>query len=102
MKARTGVLLLAGIAVSSLIAVRVHSQTPVTQTQTARTYVGSATCRGCYQPIYEGGSKTRMANVAPHPKKPPELVLPDFAKSDPLLTFKPSDVALVYGTKWKQ
>ena len=102
MKFRAVVLLLAGIAASTLIAVTVHSQAPATQAQPARTYVGSATCRGCHQAIYERWSKTRMANVVTDPKLRPALVLPDFSKSDPLLTFKLSDVAFVYGTKWKQ
>jgi predicted CXXCH cytochrome family protein len=43
-----------------------------------------------------------MANVVTDPKLRPQVVIPDFAKSDPLLTFKLDDVALVYGTKWKQ
>jgi predicted CXXCH cytochrome family protein len=43
-----------------------------------------------------------MANVVTDPKVHPEVVIPDFNKADPLLTFKLSDVALVYGTKWKQ
>ena len=30
------------------------------------------------------------------------VVLPDFNKADPLLTFKLDDVAFVYGSKWKQ
>jgi predicted CXXCH cytochrome family protein len=66
------------------------------------TYVGSATCRRCHAPIYERWSKTRMANVVTDPKQHPEVVLPDFNKPDPLLTFKLDDVAFVYGTKWKQ
>ena len=43
-----------------------------------------------------------MANVVQDPKQHPEAVLPDFSKPDPLLTFKLSDVAFTYGTKWKQ
>ena len=43
-----------------------------------------------------------MANVVTDPRQHPELVLPDFNKPDPLLTFTLSDVAFVYGTKWKQ
>jgi len=66
------------------------------------TYVGSATCATCHRATYERWSKTRMANVVTDPKQHPELVLPDFTKSDPLLTFKLADVAFVYGTKWKQ
>src|ERR687885_405801 len=29
-------------------------------------------------------------------------ILPDFSKPDPLLKFRQDDIALVYGTKWKQ
>ena len=43
-----------------------------------------------------------MANVVTDPRQHPEVVLPDFTKPDPLLTFKLDDVAFVYGTKWKQ
>jgi hypothetical protein len=43
-----------------------------------------------------------MANVVTDPREHPEVVLPDFNKPDPLLTFKLSDVAFVYGSKWKQ
>ena len=68
----------------------------------ARTYVGSLACQACHEATYERWSKTRMANVVTNPKEHPELVLPDFTKPDPLLTFKLSDVAFVYGTKWKQ
>jgi len=67
-----------------------------------RTYVGSLACRQCHAAVYERWSKTRMANVVTDPKQRPELVIPDFSKPDPVLTFKLSDVALVYGTKWKQ
>jgi len=65
-------------------------------------YVGSASCRRCHAPIYERWTKTRMANVVTDPRVNPAVVLPDFSKADPLLTFKLADVALVYGSKWKQ
>ena len=67
-----------------------------------RTYVGSLTCKQCHAPTYERWSHTRMANVVTDPREHPEVVIPDFSKADPLVTFKLSDVALVYGTKWKQ
>src|SRR4029079_5062600 len=66
------------------------------------TYVGSATCGRCHQAIYQRWSKTRMANVVTDPREHPEVVIPDFSKADPLLTFKLDDVAFVYGSKWKQ
>ena len=76
--------------------VAVRSQAPALQ------YVGSQSCKRCHAPTYERWSKTRMANVVRDPKTSPEAVLPDFSKPDPLVTFKLDDVALVYGSKWKQ
>ena len=43
-----------------------------------------------------------MANVVRDPKEHPEAILPDFTKTDPLRTFTLNDVALTYGSKWKQ
>ena len=65
-------------------------------------YVGSLACQRCHAATYERWSHTRMANVVTDPKVNPSVVIPDFSKPDPLLTFKLADVALVYGTKWKQ
>src|SRR5262245_39335373 len=65
-------------------------------------YAGSAACKTCHPAMYARWSKTRMANVVTDPKEHPDVILPDLAKADPLLTFKKEDIALVYGTKWKQ
>ncbi|MCX6978173.1 MAG: cytochrome c, partial [Verrucomicrobia bacterium] len=65
-------------------------------------YVGSASCNACHVDIYARRSKTAMANVVRDPKKHPEVVIPDFSKADPPLTFTVDDVALVYGSIWKQ
>src|SRR4051794_20946694 len=70
--------------------------------QTPATFTGSQACRRCHTATYERWSKTLMANVVTDPKVHPEVVLPDFSKADPLLTFKLEDVAFVYGSKWKQ
>ena len=43
-----------------------------------------------------------MANVVRDPKQHPDAIIPDLAKSDPLLTFTKDDIAFVYGSKWKQ
>ena len=43
-----------------------------------------------------------MANVVRDPRKYPEAVIGDFSQPNALVTFKLSDVALVYGSKWKQ
>jgi predicted CXXCH cytochrome family protein len=65
-------------------------------------YVGSAACQNCHEEIFARWSKTRMANVVRDPKVHPDAIIPDFAKPDPLLTFTREDVALVYGSGWKQ
>jgi|SRR5579871_1467652 len=75
--------------------------TPPRQTLTAQ-YVGSTNCKTCHPAIYDRWRKTRMANVITDPKLHPEVILPDLAKPDPLLTFKKEDIAFVYGSKWKQ
>ena len=75
---------------------------PAQASAPARTYVGSVACRDCHASVYERWTKTRMANVVTDPRVRPEVVIPDFSKADPLLSFKLDDVALVYGTKWKQ
>jgi predicted CXXCH cytochrome family protein len=65
-------------------------------------YVGSAACKGCHESVYTRWSKTRMANVVRDPREHPDAITPDFSKPDPLLTFTTDDVALVYGSRWKQ
>jgi predicted CXXCH cytochrome family protein len=65
-------------------------------------YVGSAACKDCHTEIYDRWVKTRMANVVTDPKAHPEIIIPDLSKLDPLLTFRKEDIALVYGSKWKQ
>ena len=65
-------------------------------------YTGSAACQNCHEDIYTRWAKTKMANVVRDPKEHPDAVIPDFSKSDPLLTFTTGEIALVYGSKWKQ
>ncbi len=65
-------------------------------------HVGSAACATCHKDIYSRWQKTAMANVVRDPKVHPEAVIGDFSKPDPLVTFKLSDVAFVYGSIWKQ
>jgi predicted CXXCH cytochrome family protein len=65
-------------------------------------YVGSAACQTCHAEIYGRWRKTRMANVVRNPEKEPQAILPDLSKPDPLVTFQKSDIAFVYGSKWKQ
>ena len=65
-------------------------------------YTGSAACKTCHPAVYDRWKKTRMANVVRDPREHPDAILPDLAKPDPLITFKLQDIALVYGSKWKQ
>jgi predicted CXXCH cytochrome family protein len=65
-------------------------------------FVGSARCQSCHEDVFARWRKTKMANVVRDPKVHPEAVSPDFSKADALLTFKIEDVALVYGSGWKQ
>jgi len=68
----------------------------------AGAYVGSASCKPCHAEMYARWIKTPMANVVRDPKEHPDAIIPDMSKPDPLVTFGVGDVALVYGSKWKQ
>lgn len=65
-------------------------------------YMGSSACKDCHAEIYGRWQKTRMANVVRDPTTHPDAIIPDLSKADPLLTFARDDIALVYGSKWKQ
>ena len=68
----------------------------------AATYTGSKACQTCHPAVYARWSKTRMANIVRDPQKDPAAIIGDFSKPNPLVTFKPADVAFTYGDKWKQ
>jgi len=70
--------------------------------QSAAEYAGSAACRTCHPALYNRWRGTRMANVVRDPKTHPDAIIPDLSKPNPLVTFKPDDIAFVYGSKWKQ
>src|SRR5579864_4157024 len=65
-------------------------------------YVGSQSCRKCHEQIYERWRKTPMANVVRDPREFPDAIIPDLSKGDPLVKFSKNDIALVYGSVWKQ
>jgi predicted CXXCH cytochrome family protein len=65
-------------------------------------YVGSASCKACHSDLYDRWIKTPMANVVRDPREHPDAIIPDLSKSNPLVKFTAADVALVYGSKWKQ
>ena len=64
-------------------------------------YVGSAACEKCHAEIYAHWKKTPMANVVRDPKTFPDAIIPDL-RTNPLKKFTKEDVALVYGSVWKQ
>ena len=43
-----------------------------------------------------------MANVVRDPRENPGVILPDLSKPDPLVQFNKDQIALVYGSVWKQ
>jgi predicted CXXCH cytochrome family protein len=73
-----------------------------TQTIPSAQYTGSAACKSCHEDVYARWSKSRMANVVRDPKEHPDAIIPDLSKPDPLVKFSTTDIALVYGSKWKQ
>jgi len=64
-------------------------------------YAGSLACEKCHQQIYQRWKKTPMANVVRDPLEHPEAIIPDLA-TNPLAKFTKDQVALVYGSLWKQ
>jgi predicted CXXCH cytochrome family protein len=64
-------------------------------------YTGSRACAKCHQEIYDRWKETPMANVVRDPREHPEAILPNLA-SDPFAEFSKDQVALVYGSIWKQ
>jgi predicted CXXCH cytochrome family protein len=78
------------------------AQAPAPADKASTRYVGSAACQPCHFKIYDRWKKTPMANVVRDPREHPDAILPDLAKPDPLVTFSKSDIALVYGSIWKQ
>jgi predicted CXXCH cytochrome family protein len=64
-------------------------------------YTGSAACEKCHAEIYEHWKKTPMANVVRDPKEHPDAIIPDLA-TNTIKKFTKEDVALVYGSIWKQ
>ena len=65
-------------------------------------YVGSEACKTCHAVIFDRWKKTRMANVVQDPRAHPDAIIPDLSKPDPLVTFSKDDIALTYGSRWKQ
>ena len=64
-------------------------------------YVGSQSCRKCHEQIYERWRKTPMANVVRDPREFPDAIIPNLATNS-VARFTKDEVALVYGSVWKQ
>ncbi|HEY2472927.1 MAG TPA: cytochrome c3 family protein [Terracidiphilus sp.] len=64
-------------------------------------YTGSEACQKCHAAIYEHWKKTPMANVVLDPRQHPNAIIPDL-KTNTVANFTLDQVALVYGSKWKQ
>lgn len=64
-------------------------------------YVGSPSCQKCHSEIYERWKKTPMANVVRDPRSHPDAIIPDL-KTNNVAKFSIDQVALVYGSIWKQ
>jgi len=73
-----------------------------THQSTPANYVGSMACRTCHPQIYNRWKQTRMANVVRDPRVDRAAILADFSHPDPFVTFTKSDIAFVYGSRWKQ
>jgi len=64
-------------------------------------YVGSQSCKSCHAQIYQHWQKTPMANVVRDPREHPGAIIPDLA-TNTVARFTKDQIALVYGSIWKQ
>ncbi len=64
-------------------------------------YVGSQACENCHADEYRRWKQTPMANVVRDPAHSDGNIFPDLS-TNTVYPFKPEDVALVYGSLWKQ
>ena len=64
-------------------------------------YVGSQACERCHRSIYRRWKITPMANVVRDPLAHPDAIIPDLSTNN-VAPFTSDQVALVYGSKWKQ
>jgi predicted CXXCH cytochrome family protein len=64
-------------------------------------YVGSEACARCHMQLYNRWRKTPMANVVRDPRQFPHAIIPDLTTNN-VAPFTKDQVALVYGSIWKQ
>jgi predicted CXXCH cytochrome family protein len=72
-----------------------------TATLASAHYVGSKSCEKCHAAIYTRWQKTPMANVVRDPREHPDAIIPNLT-SNTVAKFTKDQVALVYGSIWKQ
>jgi predicted CXXCH cytochrome family protein len=73
---------------------------PTAATESAH-YVGSLACEKCHAEIYARWKKTPMANVVRDPRTHPDAIISNLATNH-VAKFTADQVALVYGSLWKQ
>jgi predicted CXXCH cytochrome family protein len=78
-----------------------EEKTEQAQTAAQAHYVGSQACEKCHAQIYQSWKKTPMANVVRDPREHPDAIIPNLA-TDTVAKFTKDQVALVYGSIWKQ
>jgi predicted CXXCH cytochrome family protein len=78
-----------------------EERTQQTATTASAHYAGSKSCQKCHAQIYEHWQKTPMANVVRDPREFPDAIIPDLT-TNTISKFTKSQVALVYGSLWKQ
>jgi predicted CXXCH cytochrome family protein len=79
-----------------------HSEKALQATAAAQAvYVGSGACEKCHAAIYNRWKKTPMANVVRDPLEHPDAIIPNLASNE-VWKFSRGQVALVYGSLWKQ
>jgi predicted CXXCH cytochrome family protein len=71
------------------------------RTAASARYVGSRACQKCHEQIYERWKKTPMANVVRDPREHPDAIIPNLA-TNTVAKFTKDQIALVYGSRWKQ
>jgi len=78
-----------------------EEKTQQASTANAARYVGSQACERCHAQLYEHWKKTPMANVVRDPREHPEAIIPNLS-TNTVAKFTKDQVALVYGSLWKQ
>jgi predicted CXXCH cytochrome family protein len=76
-------------------------QTEQAHTSTSAHYVGSEACEKCHSQVYKRWRQTPMANVVRDPRLHADAIIPDLSTNN-VSKFSKDQIALVYGSIWKQ